>query len=276
MIYDATNFMNNETEQPAAAITSEESRSSITGIAAKNAPEDILDGLIHDLNNLLLITISAVYYFDCFSVLFLLRFLGQIQSTTGGVRVVLASNLICILTHVFHSLPQPAPREFWNHGGALVDFVGEKPTSRTKLIIFDILIVGLQILHLVLHYKKATIDDKNKAKAPAPAQDLEAEEAGISRTAPLAQVDSEEGIEMQNLLPQDAEEGARKERASQADMSIMILRKSDFKEVFINTARSTDSDESAVAMRRLIDRFNAVRARRAALQGTNAGNTAAA
>ncbi|KAK5941364.1 hypothetical protein PMZ80_006642 [Knufia obscura] len=265
--------MNNETEQPVEATSSEEARSSIAGIAAKNEPKDTLNTLIRDLNNLVLVTISAVYYLDCFSILFLLRFLSQNQSTTGGIRVVLTSNLVCILTHIFHSLPQPAPREFWNHGGALVDFVGEKPTSRAKLIILDILIVSLQILHLALYYKKATVDDSSKTKAPPPAQDLEAEEAGISRANAPTQVETEEGIEMQSLLPPDSETGTGQGQAPQADTTIIILRKADFKEVFFNTARNTDSEQSAAAVRGFIDRFNAVRARRAALQ--TAGNTTA-
>jgi len=271
--YNDTNFMNNETEQPVEATSSEEPRSSIAAVAAKSEPKDILNGLIHDLNNLILITISAVYYFDCFSVLFLLRFLSQNQSTIGGVRVVLTSNLVCILTHVFHTLPQPAPREFWNHGGALVDFVGEKPTSRAKLIIFDLLIVVLQLLHLALYYKKPTLDGSTSAKTPKPTQDLEAEEEGISRADHPAQVETEEGIEMQSLLPQGNEQGAREGQNSQADQTTIILRKADFKEVFINTARNTDSQESAAAVRRFVDRFNAVRARRAALQTAAASNT---
>lgn len=272
MSCNATNFMNNETEQPVEATSSEEARSSIAGITAKHEPKDILNGLIHDLNNLILVIISAVYYFDCFSILFLLRFLSQNQSTAGGIRVVLTSNLVCILTHVFHSLPQPAPREFWNHGGALVDFVGEKPTSRAKLIILDILIIWLQILHLALYYKKAMMDGTTKAKAPVPSQDLEAEEAGISRANIPTQVEAEEGIEMQSLLLPDGEQG----ESEQADNTTIVLRKSDFKEVFINSARSTDSEESAVAVRRFIDRFNAVRARRAALRTTAPSNTASA
>lgn len=264
--------MNNETEQPVEATSSDDTPTPIATVAAKSEPKDILNGLIDDLNNLILITISAVYYFDCFSVLFLLRFLSQNQSITGGVRIVLTSNLICILTHVFHTLPQPAPREFWNHGGALVDFVGEKPTSRAKLIIFDLFIVALQLFHLALYYKIPTVDGST-AKTPPAAQDLEAEEAGISRADPLAQVETEDGIEMQSLLPSDNEQGAREGQNLQSDRTTIVLRKADFKEVFINTTRNADSEESAVAMRRFIDRFNAVRARRAALQTAAASNT---
>ena len=265
--------MNNETEQPVEATSSEDSRPSVASIAAKNEPKDVVNAIVHDLNNLILITISAVYYFDCFSILFLLRFLSQSQSTSGGIRVVLSSNLVCILTHIFHTLPQPAPREFWNHGGALVDFVGEKPASRTKLMVMDFLIVALQLLYLALHYKKPTLDGPASKKGPAPAQDLEAEEAGISRVNPPTQVETEEGIEMQSLLPQDAEQTTEDAEDSQADKSTIVLRKTDFKEVFVNTARNTDSSESAAAVRRFIDRFNAVRARRAALQTAAASNT---
>lgn len=266
--------MNNEPEQPVEAQSSEpEPLSPIVKIAAKTEPKDILAGLINDLNNLILVFIAAVYYFDCFSLLFLLRFLGQNQSTTAGIRVVVTSNLICILTHIFHSITQPEPREIWNHGGALVDFVGEKPPSRFKLILFDVLIVGLQILHLALYYKKISLESKKEPRTPAPApQDLEAEEAGISRADPPTNTETEEGIEMQSLLPEGSNDPEDRNTDTAQDDTTITLCKQDFKEVFFNTTGNGQSDESAAAVRRFIDRVNTVRARRAAQEARDTAN----
>lgn len=271
--------MNNEPEQPVEAQSSEpdsSSSSSVIKIAAKTEPKDILAGLVNDLNTLILVFIAAVYYLDCFSLLFLLRFLGQNQSTTAGIRIVVTSNLICILTHLFHSITQPEPREIWNHGGALVDFVGEKPPSRFKLLVYDVLIVSLQILHLALYYKKLSLEGKKDSGIPAPVlQDLEAEEAGVSRADPPERFDTEEGIDMQNLLPEGSNEPGNSSTDSAQDDTTIAIRKQDFKDVFLNTAVNAQSDDSAAAVRRFLDRVNTVRARRAAQETRAAGNTTA-
>lgn len=271
--------MNNEPEQPVEAQSSEpesSSSSSVTRIAAKTEPKDILAGLVNDLNTLILVFIAAVYYLDCFSLLFLVRFLGQNQSTTAGIRIVVTSNVICILTHIFHSITQPEPREIWNHGGALVDFVGEKPPSRFKLLLYDILIVTLQILHLALYYKKLSLEGKKDSGIPAPVlQDLEAEEAGVSRADPPAPIETEEGIEMQSLLPEGSYEPGNNEINGASSDTAILLRKQDFKDVFLNTAVNTQSDDSAAAVRRFLDRVNTVRARRAAQEARATTTTSA-
>lgn len=267
--------MNNEPEQPVEAQSSESEIPSITKLALKN--EHILARLINDLHNLILVLIAAVYYFDCFSLLFLLRFLGQNQITTAGIRIVATTNLICILTHIFHSITQPEPREIWNHGGILVDFVGEKPASRFKLLAYDTLIVGLQILQLALYYKKLTLDATTERETAAPIQDIEAEEAGISRANPPANIETDEGIEMQSLLPEGSKDEESKDARTPLDDTTIILRKKDFKEVFLNTAANAQTEESsAVAVRRFIDRVNTIRARRAELEARAATGTATA
>lgn len=267
--------MNNEPEQPVEAQSSESDTSpSIIKITAKTEPKEILAGLVNDLNTLILVFIAAVYYFDCFSLLFLLRFLGQNQSTTAGIRVVVTSNLICILTHLFHSITQPEPREIWNHGGALVDFVGEKPPSRFKLLFYDALIISLQILHLALYYKKLSLEGKKDSGIPAPVlQDLEAEEAGVSRADPPAHIETDEGIEMQSLLPEGSNEPGNSDTNTPQDDTTIVMRKQDFKEVFSNSAVNAQSDDSAAAVRRFLDRVNTVRARRAAQEARAATNT---
>ena len=270
--------MNDATEQPEQARNIDEERTPL-GISAKTQPKDVLAALVDDLHNLILVLIAAVLYYDTFSLLFFLRFFSQNQSTNNGVRIVLFSASVNILTHLFHDLTRPEKREIWNHGGLLVDFVGERPASRTKLICCDFLILGLQILYLALHYKRASIDTSISAKAPPPAQDLDAEEAGISRADPPATDESEEGIEMQSLLPRASTEQAREGLSSQAqpleDM-LIVLRKQDFKEVFLSTTHSTGSDTSSAQVQGFWERFNAIRARRAALQSGGTSTTAPA
>jgi len=268
--------MDNESPQPLEATRSQpapepESESQITtastDLAAKYAPKHILDDLLLHLNNLILIQICAAFYLDCLSLLLLLRFTSQTQGTN---TTILLTNAICILTHLLHSIPQPAPHDFWNHGGVLVDFVGQAPPTRLKLIVFDILIFGLQLLYLTLNYKKATLDPTNTSKTTttAPAQDLDAEEAGISRADPPAtQTESEEGIEMQNLLPLDHERPERATTTTTAQShagNTTILRRKDFKQAFMNTARDAPAEESTTSLQRFLERVDQIRARRAA------------
>lgn len=267
--------MNNDTEQAPEATSSEaEVQPSVAELTAKTEAKDVLNGLINDLHNLILITISAVYYFDCFSLLYLLRFSSQNQSRTVGVRIVIVANAVCILTHLLHTLPKPTLQDKWNHGGMLVDFVGEKPTSRFKLLLFDFLILGLQILHLALFYKKPTVGDANE-RTSSSVQDLDAEEAGISRANPPTTVETDEGIEMQSLLqPQNRDDEREGSSTQDLEDTIIVLRKPDFKEVFLNTTRNADSEESASRLAQVFQRLNAIRARRAALEAAAATTSA--
>lgn len=255
--------MNNDTSQAAEAPISQPPRPSIDPVTlhAKSTPKDTLTSLTHDLHTLILITISAVYCLDCFSLLYLLRFFSQTQANTVGIRVVLTANITCILTHIFHSLPQPERHAFWNHGGLLVDFVGEKPASRFKLLLLDFLIFALQVLYLSLYYKKISL-----TSTAQPAQDLDAEEAGISRTdAPEAE--TEEGIEMTSLLPDGSEERTAATRVQ--DECTIILRKPDLKLVFWGPvipaeAGAATGQGAAGRVQLFFQRLEAIRARRQA------------
>lgn len=219
--------------------------------------QSALPELLDNLNQLLLILISSTYYLDCLSILFLLRFVGQNQIRTGGIRVVLTATVVSIATHALRDIPQPAPREFWNHGGALVDFVGERPTTRFKLLAMDGLVLVLQLLYLTLWYKEAA---QHKKTPTEPTQDIEAEEAGVTRVAHSA-VETEEGIEMQSLLPGQSQDALDNEQES-----TILVRRSDLKEVFINTSSRTATDDAGAAVSRFLERLNAIRARRAAQQ----------
>ncbi|KAK5088020.1 hypothetical protein LTS08_004918 [Lithohypha guttulata] len=258
--------MNDAPDRPSETTTLEVVvQPATTGIAAKTEPKDVLNIVIADLHTAILVLISAVYYLDNFSLLYLLRFFGQNQSTSAGIRVVLFSSIACIATHIFHDLTKPAAREIWNHGGLLVDLIGETPPARYKLLLLDFLILALQILHLALHYK--TLSSTNEASASTAAQDLEAEEAGISRARPSLAIETEDGIEMQSLLQRNSVDSTRDRLApSQAhtETTVIVLRKKDFKEVFVTSAHHVGAEGADARVQGFWDRFQAIRARRAA------------
>lgn len=269
--------MNNDTVQPSEATNTDDSRNATdplvetdpdtetsiarSQLATKDTAVDVIDKLVLDLHTLILIFITAVYYLDCFAILFLLRFFGQNQLKEGGIRLLLTVNILCIATHVLHSLPQPEPREFWNHGGALVDFVGEKPSSKTRVLGLDCMIVGLQLLYLALYYKRSSVDDSKMVAAAQRGQDLDAEEAGVLRANATSAVESDEGIELQPMLGTGlADETSQVKSRDEADRTI-LLRKKDWTGILVGNSSATETDENSAALRGFVSRLSAMRAR---------------
>lgn len=258
--------MNNETEQPVEASTTG-TTPSIASLRAKLEPNDILKELVESLHVAILVTISAILYLDTFSLIYVFRLFAQNNLTTSGFRLAFFSGLIGIVTHLFHDLTKPEGfYGQYNYGGLLVDFVGEKPSSRLKLVTLDLLVLGLQVLYLALHYKQ--ISSTKETGASAPAQDLEAEEAGISRAQPAVPVENEEGIEMQSLLSAHADEGPATEarKLQPLDERIIVLTKEDFMRIFTATIHTTAPGSSDQRVASFWDRFERIRAARRAAQ----------
>lgn len=259
--------MNNETEQPVEA-SNTDAPTSIASLAAKLEPNDILKELLETLHIAIIVTISAIFYFDTFSLIYVFRLFAQTNLQTNGVRLAFFSALIAIATHLFHSVTKPEGfYEKYNYGGLLVDFVGEKPTSRLKLVTLDFMVLALQVLYLALHYKQATLNTKELSES-APTQDLDAEEAGISRAQQAVSIETEESIEMQNLLGTDGPvESAEDEHKLQPlEERIIVLTKEDFRRVFtttVHTAAATSSDGRVLSF---WERFERLRAARRAAQ----------
>jgi len=125
------------------------------------------------------------------------------------VSVVLGANLLCIALHIFFvpATGTEATRGYL-HGGLAMDFIGQKgPTSRFTLVLFDLLVMALQFVHLTAHITRKRLKDGASATAvpqaqqmPAPSsgQDLDSEERGVRHSTELEQQDD---IEMQNLNP---------------------------------------------------------------------------
>lgn len=139
-----------------------------------------------------------------------------------------------------------------------MDFVGEKPTNRTKLLAMDVLVLVLQLIYLALFYKKDALEGSGKAETPA--QDLESEEAGVSRAAESdLEGDLEQGVEMQDLLPDGS---GRAQVMSREGDDVVVLRRQDFRRIFYAPPAPGPTEEQRNAMRRLLQRL-AERARRA-------------
>jgi len=94
------------------------------------------------------------------------------------------------------------------HGGLAMDFIGQKgPASRITLVMFDLLVMALQFVHLTAHITRKRLKDgaapaatppAQQLPAPSTGQDLDSEERGVRHSTELEQQDD---IEMQTLNP---------------------------------------------------------------------------
>lgn len=125
------------------------------------------------------------------------------------VSVVLGANILCIALHIlFIPATGTEATRGYLHGGLAMDFIGQKgPTSRITLVIFDLLVMALQFVHLTAHITRKRLKDgaapaaapqAQQTPAPPTGQDLDSEERGVRHSAELEQQDD---IEMQTLNP---------------------------------------------------------------------------
>lgn len=121
-----------------------------------------------------------------------------------------------MLFHYIFALPQAGEStRGYLHGGILIDFVGQRPPTWTLgLLLFDLIIWGIQCLMLAVHEERevlrkqvnpslgqaagAQADPAAAATAETTTQDLDAEERGVLREDADV-VETGEGIEMQPL-----------------------------------------------------------------------------
>ncbi|KAG6157293.1 hypothetical protein E4U37_007519 [Claviceps purpurea] len=167
--------------------------------------------LLKSLDLLVFAELSGLYYMECSMFRFLLRAVGQYMYLTpkdesfpflmpaGRVHVLLVvvPNLICMLLHLFTSLPRgPDFHRGYQHGGLIIDFVGQQPaTYRIYYLIADLAILVLQCLMLTVHTQREQLrvllktfrpilpelsgDMQATAIAARSLQDLDAEERGV-------------------------------------------------------------------------------------------------
>jgi Fungal domain of unknown function (DUF1746) len=183
---------------------------------------ELLADLLESLDALIYIELSVLYYLDCAFGLLILRTLVQLfllkarpgpstsPPTRSALGAVLGSNILCIILHQVNARPEAGEAtRFYMHGSILIDFVGQPgPTSKWSLFAMDVLVFVLQFVMLGLGIEKRKVQNSEK-DVLGTTQDLEAEEAGITRDEGLRDEvhESDEGIEMQELLAERTLEG---------------------------------------------------------------------
>lgn len=135
---------------------------------------------------------------------FLLRAFGQylylspkdesfpvaLTATRMHVLLVILPNIICILLHLFASLPVGREdQRGYQHGGLVIDFVGQMPSgSRIYYLLADFFLLTLQCIMLTIHTEREQMRVSLKTFKPL-AADL-AQQAAAGRT--LRELDEEE------------------------------------------------------------------------------------
>ena len=159
----------------------------------------------------------------------------------------------------------------------MVDFVGELgPISKWRLVGLDIILLCLQAFMLIVGHEKRKLGDNKSKKVSTPAQDIEAEEAGVRRSQeddraaseegtrqsqednqPLSE--NEDGIELQSLNST----AAKTTSTNEEDVIITINIKNSLKELATQSSQERAEGSrlsSAERINSLVARLQASRA----------------
>ncbi|EPS27001.1 hypothetical protein PDE_01942 [Penicillium oxalicum 114-2] len=181
-----------------------------------------IDRALRDLDILIYCQLSALYYMDCSLILLALRAIVQLIFFTPKappfdptrnqpfIGAIFASNIFCMLFHGF--LIRPEVGEFtrgYQHGGLFIDFIGQKPVPTFRLLVFDVLILLVDLIMLALIIERVKIvgsrsllaslsagntatanADASAETAPADTQNHDAEERGVRNSDDTAAIDS--------------------------------------------------------------------------------------
>lgn len=137
------------------------------------------------LNYLCYAVILYVYLADLSFLRGLLRLILQSQflykrDQSISKFAIVWSGLVfvfCAAVHLFDEIPKPGPLAHgYNHGGLFVDFVGQRPLSRGRLVLLDVLLLFLHLLLVEVVYM-ATLPGRSGGQSTDP-QTLDDEERG--------------------------------------------------------------------------------------------------
>lgn len=139
------------------------------------------------------------------------------------VFAIFLPNILCALFHLLVKLPHASEAtRGYLHGGVVIDFVGQKPpTWRLGLLLFDLIIWGVQCLMLAVHQEREklrkvvipslqTVPATETEALPETTQDHDAEERGVLRDE-TGIMESNGDIELQPLNGGQAEGESRME-----------------------------------------------------------------
>ncbi|KAK2758809.1 hypothetical protein FQN54_003501 [Arachnomyces sp. PD_36] len=230
----------------------------------------LLDRLRRDLDIMVYCELSSLYYMDCSVITFAIRGVTQLlfftpkpgpvpesPRTQPYIGAIVLSNFACILLHLLFA--QPAPSEAlrgYLHGGFLIDFVGQHgPISKFTLLIFDILVLILQLIMMGVIQERAranqlipiissgdtTISDVSNG------QDHDLEERGVHRTdTEHRHGHSSEDIELQDI-PLSGPEDTAEDRSR--ELNELLAEPADGSQIFDSEAHPLDvffSGESTI------------------------------
>ncbi|KEY71060.1 hypothetical protein S7711_00884 [Stachybotrys chartarum IBT 7711] len=192
--------------------------------------------LLKTLDLVVFAELSGLYYMECSTFRFLLRASVQFLcfSPKGDdfpffapasrlhIFLILISNLVCLLSHTFGSLPTGHDyHRGYQHGGLIIDFVGQKPPAwRVYYVIVDIVIVLLQCLILSAHTDRENLrvalgtfrPHVHGSTAPRPAtrtvEELDAEERGQPQESALSLINETGDMELRALNASSSERSA--------------------------------------------------------------------
>ncbi|PBP27371.1 conserved fungal protein [Diplocarpon rosae] len=199
--------------------------------------QEFITSLMLNLDILIYVELSILYYMDCSLFRLLLRSVNQMMFLTPKptfippapqhgpyIGAIFLPNIICILLHLFTARPEAGEAmRGYLHGGIIIDLIGYKgPTSKFHLLLLDLLVLVLQCFMLAVHVEKgrlSTIKDAFKTSSVTPVtmvqgeavavtQDLDAEERG-ERNDDI--VTSNSDMEMQVMMPQSDGSSSRNE-----------------------------------------------------------------
>ncbi|KAK5467728.1 hypothetical protein LTS15_000701 [Exophiala xenobiotica] len=149
------------------------------------AQNDPLGSILRTLDAIIFLQIGIAYLSDNLTFLLVLRAVSQVvhvqyrpPGTNLQLTPVLFVNVICYISHLLSDRSGTK----YIHGGLIIDFVGELPSSRWKLLLQDSILAALQLLMVVVGYQKQLLSGETQLQADAPQQDLEAEEEGRRRS----------------------------------------------------------------------------------------------
>lgn len=164
------------------------------------------------------------------------EYLALVPAHRPHVFAVFGPNAICMLLHIFSSLPTASEAMHgYLHGGVIIDFVGQKaPTSRLGLLLLDLVILAIQCFMLAVHAERQRLrkivlplratqgSSAETSVAPAaetatvpaaPSQDHDSEERGVLRNE-SATVDETNDVELRQLDGQGSQVAAEEDGES--------------------------------------------------------------
>ncbi|KAL9942337.1 hypothetical protein D7B24_005980 [Verticillium nonalfalfae] len=206
---------------------------------------DFVTHLLKNLDMLVYAELAAQYYMECSAVRFFMRawcqqnFLSPkpddwpipLPAIQAQILSVFFPALLCVLAHIFESLPTAAETSRgYLHGGMIVDFIGQRPpASRLTLLALDLVILAVQGLMLAGHVERERLRlitrPKRSRLITALSEDLGAADSisegrehhsDENHAAGVADGEENGGIEMQSLRRNDSQplgaEGDTEER----------------------------------------------------------------